>query len=173
MYNIPVIVADNLNLNMLWPSQIFFDENHIITKSLFRFILCLVKFLLQIFFPVYNSHTTATTAVTCLKHNRISNLRRNLLCLFHLLNRIIYTRDNRYICLNRNLLRGNLISHRIHNVTAWSDKHNSIFLTGICKIRILCKKSVSRMNRIYTSRKCNLNNRINIQVGINWTFLGI
>ena len=137
MHNIAVIISDHLNLNMLWSFQIFLNENHIITESFFRFISRLVKFLFQISRIIDNTHPTSATTVGSFQHNRISDHVCDLRCLFIRFHRVIYSRDDRYICCNGNLFGRNLISHCSHNITGRSNKCNAILFTCIYKLRIL------------------------------------
>ena len=84
---------------------------------------------------------------------------------------MIYTWDDRYVCLDSHLFGGNLVSHGVHNVAGRSDKCDAVSFAGIYKIRVFGKESVTGMNCIYTGIKGDFDNGINIQICIDWSFI--
>ena len=76
--NVAVIICKHLYFDMLWSTDIFFDENLVVTKSFLGFIAGFTVFLRHVFSIVDDTHTTSAAAVGSFQHNRIANHFSNL-----------------------------------------------------------------------------------------------
>ena len=76
--NVAVIICKHLYFDMLWSTDIFFDENLVVTKSFLGFIAGFTVFLRHVFSIVDDTHTTSAAAVGSFQHNRIANHISNL-----------------------------------------------------------------------------------------------
>ena len=76
--NIAVVISKYLYFDMLWSTDIFFDENLVVTKSFLGFIAGFTVFLRHVFSIVDDTHTTSAAAVGGFQHNRIANHISNL-----------------------------------------------------------------------------------------------
>ena len=122
---------------MFWCTQIFLNEDLVITKRFFRLIFCFVKFFFQIFHCVYDTHTTSATAVGSFQHDRKTNLCCDFCCCINIFNCVVNTRNNRYLGIDCHFFGRNFVTHCIHDLAGRSDKYNAVSFTGIYKIRIL------------------------------------
>ena len=86
---------------------------------------------------------------------------------------MVNARNDRNICLNSHLLRGDLITHALHQIAGRSDKFDAGCLTGTYKVRILRKESVTGMDRIAIRLLRDLNDTLDIQICINRAFLRV
>ncbi len=173
MHNVAVFVAQNLHLDMLGVAQVFFYENLIITKRLFRLVPRFFKFLGHLRLAVNDTHTASAAAVGGFQHNRITDPRRNLHDLVQAPYRMVHAGNDRHIALNCHFFRRNLIAHRIHDVYIRSDERNARLVAGVHKIRVFGKEAIAGVDCVNTLCLCYFNDIVNIQICVNRSFFRI
>ncbi len=136
---------------MPWFGNILLQIYFLLAESCFSLTLAGHHRILQPFLVLDNTHSFATATSRCLYHYGIFNLSCQFQSIIYLGNSPLTTGNDRHPCLFHCLSRFTFISHFQDYFFGWSNESNITGFANLCKIGILCQKSISRMDRISTS----------------------
>ena len=173
MHNVAVFVTQNLNFDMFGVTEIFFNENFIVTEGFFCFVSCFVKFLGHFFRTVDDTHTTSAAAIAGFQHNGVANSFRYFHNFIQASDGMVNTRDNRHITFNRHLFRGDLIPHRVHNVHIRTDESDTSLVTCFYKSGVFGKETITGVDGVNAFCLCNVDDITNIQICVDGTLFRI
>ena len=166
MHQVSVIVSQHLNFNVLRPFQVFLYENVVNTEGFFGFAFGAAELRNQFFRSPYNPHSSSAAACSRFEHNRISAEFRVFYRLFLSPDRFFHAWNRRNAYFIGHDLGLDLVPQMFHHLICRSDEYDSRFFTGSGKSHIFRKESISRMNRVYAFRFCQLDDFINRQISV-------
>lgn len=119
---VALLITKDLYFDMSWSSNIFFNQNTIITESFKRLTLTTLQSLHKIFFSSYNSHSFTSSTWNSLNQNRIFHF----ICLFKQflwgLVLPMITWHNWHLGWGHNFFRLTFTSHRSDRTGRWADE---------------------------------------------------
>ena len=145
---IAVLVGQHLNFNVARLGDEFLNENPVIAKARRRLVLRRLEALARLLVVPRNPHALATAPGAGLDHHRIADLTRD----FH---RLIGIGDQAHIARNRrhpgllgDLLRGDLVPHRLNRGARRADKHHARLFQSGSKVHVFRQEPIARMHRL-------------------------
>ena len=134
MYGISEIITQNLEFDMMRFFYKFFQINGIVTKRRHRFRTgCVIGFF-HFVHIVNQAHAFTSTTHGSFQHDRITDLITDFFGLFHTLQRLFCTRNDRYTGCNHVLAGRNLVTHCIHRLRIRTNKDNTFLTAATCKL---------------------------------------
>ncbi|CDC28151.1 choline dehydrogenase [Firmicutes bacterium CAG:466] len=173
VYNVAVFVTQNLYFNVFGVTEIFFNENFIVTEGFFRFVSCFIKFLRHFFRAVDDTHTTSAATIAGFQHNGVANSFRYFHNFVQASDGMVNTRDDGYITFNSHLFRGDFVPHGIHNIHIRADESDTSLVTCFYKSRVFGKKTVTGVDGVNAFCLCNVDDITNIQICVDGTLFRI
>src|SRR3972149_4635672 len=170
MYNIMVLVAEDLHLNVACLFDIFFYEALVRTEGRQRFTLRLVQAMSQFQLTANHTHTAAAAAMSGLDDNRISQFaakRPGLIQTFH---GVIRSGEYWNLRFSGNLSGGGFITKHLENFRTRTDEGNACLFTGVRKSGILREKPITTMYGVNLLLFGQLNDSVDVQIGLNRFF---
>ena len=168
MNDVSLFISQYLHLDMFRVFKIFFNENIVYAEGLCSFASGASELRQEFFLGTNNSHTSSAAACCCLEHYRISAALCKLQSFFFCFDGFLYARNSRNaygVCHN---LGFNLIAESIHHFSCRSDKLDSFSSTGLCKLYVFCKETISRVDSVYALGLCQSNDFIDTQICSYW-----
>src|SRR6186713_1138855 len=111
MNNVPMLITKNLELDMTWFGDVFFNKNRTIAKCRRSLANGAFHLFFKAFLVVDNAHTLSTTTGTGFYKYRITNLSGHFFCVLDVRDRLRSARDQRYIKFCNGSLRSKFTSH--------------------------------------------------------------
>ena len=170
MHDIAVLIAQHLNFDMFRLFQILLDKDIVDAESFSRFALRVIEFGNQIFRISYDTHPASAAAGRRFQHNRITAEFSEFLCVFFGFNRLFHARNSRDADLMSYQFRFDLIAQLLHHLVSRSDKFDTCVFALLCKITVLGKESITRMNCVRAFRLREIYDFVDAQIGIYRTF---
>ena len=168
MNRVAIFISEDLYLDMFWLNQEFFDKDIVVAKCFLSFRLNQLKGRFHFFRCKAASHTTTAAASCCFQNNRESIFCcfcKSLICIFQ---RLCAARDCWHIACQGHFFSRKFIAHLPQNLRVRSDKDDAGIFTGFCKISILSKKAITRVDRIHFFSFGKIHDLVNCQVCPQW-----
>ena len=167
MHDVALFVPQNLDLDVLRILQIFFDENVVVSERLRRFALRRPVLIDDIRLVANHPHSTASAAGCRFQNHRVSAFISEFHGLILTMNRRLDARNCRNADFLRHKLGLDFVTQLIHHIRSRSDELDTCVLTGLSKIGVFRKETVSRVNRIYALRSGDFNYLVDSQIGVH------
>ena len=113
---------------------------------------------------MHEAHSLSAASGRSLQHDGIADARRNLLALFQRFEATRGSRDEGNAGALHRLAGLRFRAHRVHRSGGGADELHPGFDTGLGKLRILGKKSVTGMDRVRSRARRDVENLLDIQV---------
>ena len=168
VYQVAVLIAQHLNLDMLRLFQVFLDKNISVAECFYRFVMSTAELRNQLFAAANDSHSSSAAAGCRLQHYRITALLCKFQCFILGGDGLIYARNGWNANAFRYQLGLNLVTQCIHHLVSRSDEFDAALLAGFRETGILCQETITRVDGITALCLCQTDNFINIQVSIDW-----
>ena len=136
MNSVSVVVAQNLELDVMRFFHKFLQINRIISKRRHRFRTCRIVCFLHFIYGMNQTHTFTATTHGSLQHYRITDAVTDFLGLFYTLQRLLCTRNYRNTGRNHVLTCRDFVTHSIHGLRIRTDENDALFPATTCKLRI-------------------------------------
>ena len=161
---ISVLITENLNLDMPWLCDVFFDEDAIVGESLERLSLAGLKRLHELA-PVPNdSHALASSPGDCLDQHRILHLIGLLEQIIRILFLAVVPRDDWNVGRSHDLLGFAFAAHGGNGRGRRSDELDPVLHALLRKAGILRKEAESWMQGLTISILSDLQDLVSIEV---------
>ena len=167
MHDVALFVPQNLDLDVLRILQIFFDENVVVSERLRRFALRRPVLIDDIRLFADHTHSPAAAAGCRFQNHRVSAFVSEFHCLVFTPDRRLDARNRRNSYFLRHQFGLDLVTQLIHHIRSRSDELDTCVLTGLGKIGVFRKETVSRVNRIYALRSGDFNYLVDSQIGVH------
>src|SRR3972149_3440026 len=164
VYDIPVMIRQDLKFNVSGRLYIFFDIDIVPSKGLQGLRARHLEIFLQVFRGTAEPESPPAAAGRCLEHHRIPDLFCDRLCLIGGGDTVFDTRDHRDPCLLHHLPGHDLIPHLSDRLRGWAYECNPVLLTGPGKLRIFSEESIPRVYGISPPLLGKVNNPVDIQI---------
>ncbi len=152
MNGVPVLVREDLQLNVPRACHVFLKQDATITERGFRFALSCFQGGTEIGVALNAPHAFAATASHCLNQHRVADLVGFLFEEFWLLQLAVITGHYWHSGLLHERLRSIFEPHGTDRLGWRTDKNDTRIKTGLCKICILRKKAITWMNAFRARR---------------------
>ena len=159
-------IAQNLDLDMARLGDEFLDEDAVIAKAAGRLVLRTLEPLARLIVVPGDPHPLAAAARAGLDHHRIADLARDLHRLVGIRDQAHVTRHGRDIGLLRDLLRGDLVAHRLDGTHGRADEGNALGLQRLGKLGVFRQEAVARMHRLGPGRANSLHHLVDDDIGL-------
>lgn len=150
MYDVAVVVTENLHFDVLGPVQEAFEENRAVAESILSLRSRATKRVFQVFLLPDNAHTTSTTAESGFDDDWEAVLVRESFRVFIFAYRTWCSWYNRYARLLRDYTRRDLVTQSIDGLPTRSNPHDAslFYLPG--KAFVLAEEAVAGVNHLHT-----------------------
>ena len=159
-----VLISHDLKFDVARIENELLDVNVAVSESFFGFAACSVKSLHQARVIMRGTHSAATAAGHRFYHHGITDFLRDL-------DRILVGRDDavaaggdRDARFARTSARGIFVAHRVHRARRRSDEFDAATFANFGEVRVLGKKTVTRMNRIDVANFGGAHDAIDFQI---------
>jgi len=172
MNDVALFVSQHLYFDVLRVFQIFLDEDIIYAEGFGCLALGASVFVDYVLFVADYSHAASAAACCCFQHYRITAFIGKSYCFFLWL----YCRVNSGYGRNSNLFSYQLglylVAQAAHHFRCRSDKFYTGFLACLCKLNVLWKESVTRMDSVDALGLGHVNDLIDAKIsGNRWLSL--
>ena len=164
MHDVPVIVRQDLHLDMPAEFNVFLDINRGILKRVFRLGLRLLQPGSQRDIVVRHAHSPPAAARGRLDDDGISDLRRQLDRRLFIIDRPIAAGHGRHLRLFCQLFARDLVSHRRHRRHRRPDEFDLAASAHLGEMIVFRQKSIPRMNRLHIRDLRGRDDAGNIQI---------
>ena len=145
---IAVLVSEDLDFDVLRLLDVFLDKYIAVSECLDSLVLSAVELRQEVLLFADDPHSSSAAACSCLEHYRVSCRIRELYRVIIVADGSLYTRDARYAYFISDHFGLDLVPETVHHLMRRSDECDPCLFACLCKVRILGKKTVSRMDRI-------------------------
>ena len=122
MYNIAVLVAEDLHFDVLWLLDVFLDKYIAVSECLDSLVLSAVELRQQVLFLTDDPHSSSAAACSSLEHYRVTCRIRELDRIIVIADGSLNTRDARYAYLVSDHFGLDLITETVHHLVCRSAK---------------------------------------------------
>ena len=164
MQNVPVLITQNLDFDVLGARHVFFEEHRRVAKGAIGLAAGFIEQPLQILGLVHHAHATAATAKGGLDDQRKADVLGHLHRFGAGGDGIIGAGQNRHAGRLGQGARLGLVAHFAQQFGARSDKRNAHLRTGLGKVGVLRQKSVAGMDEVYPAFLGHLHNAVDVQI---------
>ena len=162
-----MFITQQLDFDVPWLLNKFFDKNIWGTKRGHRFALRLIEQPGQVFGLHDDSHATAATAVCRFEDDRVACGFGQLLSVGNIGDRFGASPKDGNTCRAGNFASSDLISERLENFDRRPDEQDSSVIACGSQGGIFREKSISRMDGVDISLLCDADDCRDIEIGSN------
>ena len=166
MDDIAVLVAEHLDLDMPRLLDIFLDEHAVVAEARLGLGLRRVEAFLHLLAAIGDAHALAAAAGGRLDHHRIADLVGDLDRFLGVLDHAEMAGNGRDLGLGRELLRLDLVAHRLDGFDVGPDKDDAGLFERAREGGILGEKAVARMDRLGAGRLGGGDDLADIEIGL-------
>ncbi len=164
--DVALLIGQHLHLNVTRVDDRFLDINFAIAKRPLRLAARAFERRLEVVGGVDKTHAFATTACGGFQHDRITDARGHFLCLLEGLEASRCAGHKRNACAFHGLAGAGLRSHSVHGGGRGADEFHPRLDARSGELRILGEKSVSRMDRVCSGSRGDVQKFLNIEIGL-------
>ena len=166
MNDVAVLVAEHLDLDMPRLLDIFLDEHAVVAEARLGLRLRRDEAFLHLLAAIGDAHALAAAAGAGLDHHRIADLVGDLDRLLGVLDHAEMTGNRRDLRLRRELLRLDLVAHRLDGLDVGSDKHDAGLFERPGEGGVLRQEAVAGMDRLGAGRLGRGDDLADIEIGL-------
>ena len=166
MNDVAMLVAEHLNFDMARLLDIFLDEHAVVAEARARLGLRRGEAFLHLFAAIGDAHALAAAAGRSLDHDGIADLIGDLGCLLGILDHAEMARNGRDLGLGGELLRLDLVAHRLDGLDVRPDKDDARLFQRPGEGCVLGQKAVARMDRLSPGRFGGANDLADVEIGL-------
>ena len=148
MHQIAMLIAQQLNFDMLCPADELFQKDFRTAERGSRFVSSRLKGLIKLGCRAHRPHAATATTFGRLDHHRKTNLFGALTSLFHCFDGFGSAPQNRNTSGHGDVTRCSLVTQRFKAVHRGTNELDPRFGTGSSKLGTLRQKTISGVNRI-------------------------
>src|SRR5207249_11793483 len=141
-------IGQDLELNMVWPFNVFFDEQGAVAEGCQRFPRGGVHIGPQLHVGADDPEPTASASSDRLDHHRVAGCSAERQRLVGPADRAVGSRHDGDLDLLRELPCLDFVTHQMNDLRGWPDEGDTRGLAEMCKLRVLCEESVAGMYRV-------------------------
>ena len=149
-----VLVAEHLDLDMARLRHELLDEDAVVAERAFRLVLRGLEALARLRVVPGDAHALAAAAGRRLDHDRIADFAGDLHRLVRIRDQAHMAGHGGYPGLGGELLRGDLVAHRLDRVDRRADEGDARRLQRFGEGGVLRQEAVARMHRIRAGLDC-------------------
>ena len=164
MHGVPMLVGDDLKLDVVRIDDQFLDVNGAVSKSLFRFGPRRMKRRGETGLVVRRSHSAAAAARDRLDHDGKTDPARDFQRLLFVLDDPVAPGRDGYPRFARIGARGILVAHRVHRARRRADEFDFAAFAHLGEVRVLRQETVAGMDRIHVAHFRRAHDAIDLQI---------
>ena len=166
MHNVPVLICEDLNLDVPRLLDKLFQVDTRIPKRRFGFVLSLLNRGLQDRFILGDSHAFSTAPRRGFDQDGVANFFGYLHRLIFVFDQAITSRDHRNLGGSCKVSRLILIAKKVHGFGRRTDKVDVAASANFIEVGVLCKESVAGMNRVNVSDFRSTDQLVDLQITV-------
>ena len=163
----PVLVAEDLDLDMAGTGDHLFQVAFAIAKGGFRLAPAFQHLFLQLVGGVDRAHAPAAATPRGLEHQRIADLGSFLGDGVHVVAQHLGRGDDRHASLDSDLAGRGLVTKRAHRLGFGPDEGDARVCAGVHEIGIFRQQAIARMDRVRAAVLGHADDFVDRQVGLH------
>mmetsp|Transcript_12382 Transcript_12382/g.29490 ORF Transcript_12382/g.29490 Transcript_12382/m.29490 type:complete len:246 (-) Transcript_12382:123-860(-) len=168
--HVSVVIPHNLNFNMLCSFHELFHKHGSIAEGANCFTDGTAVSLPAILLLVHLPHSSPSTSVCCLEHNRVPHRFADFQAFLFVMQRLLDSGNHGYTSIDGDLPRLHLVPHLVHHGVMRPHPHDAIVFSELRHGRVLRQESVPGMDGVAVVLLRHINYPLLIQVSGNRGF---